>query len=135
MNSKTKKSKPRAKKEMGEPGKAVPKEWRPSGRAPEAAVASRHGVDIISRAGKGFSKGELSGASLPGKLASAWGVPTDIRRRSVIEANVESLRKWYSPPAKATGKPARAAAAPAEGPTTPEKPAKKRAVRKKKTKG
>jgi len=67
---------------------------RPAGRAPEAIVASRHGTGVVTRLGRGFSMGELSGAGLSPRLASNWGARLDIRRRSVIQGNVDALRSW-----------------------------------------
>ena len=133
MSSKTKKSKPRSQKLAVERAKAVPRESKPPGRAPEATVVSRHGAGMVARGGKGYSPGEVAAASLPARFARAWGLPTDSRRRSVLEANVQSLRKWYSVPARETAVPVVAAAAPAKAPETPERRPKKRAVRKKKS--
>ncbi len=99
---------------------------RPSGRVPTANVSSRKGTLIVLRGGKGFSRGELIGAELPFDLAGKWGVPRDVRRRSVLEPNVGSLKKWFSPPR-------REPEAPHPERTPGEKPVKKRAARKKKT--
>jgi ribosomal protein L13E len=74
---------------------------RPSGRAPEAMIMARHGGETISRRGKGFSLGELSNADLPRGMAARWGVGVDIRRRSVIEGNVTTLKGWRSHATKA----------------------------------
>jgi ribosomal protein L13E len=67
---------------------------KPTGRPPEAMVMSRHGTGMISRVGKGFSLGELSGADVEPRLASNWGAKIDHRRRSVLEGNVASLKGW-----------------------------------------
>jgi ribosomal protein L13E len=67
---------------------------RPSGKAPEAMVSSRRGVEMVTRLGRGFSYGELSGAGLSPRLASQWGARVDSRRRSVLDDNVGALRKW-----------------------------------------
>ncbi len=92
MSSKSRKSvkkaEPKAKKSPPE---------RPKGRAPEAVVVSRHGVGVVTRPGRGFSMGELSGAGLTPHLASHWGVRLDVRRRSVLQGNVDSLKSWGSP--------------------------------------
>ncbi|MDE1858439.1 MAG: ribosomal protein L13e [Thaumarchaeota archaeon] len=69
---------------------------RPRGRAPEAMVMSRHETEMVSRRGKGFSLGELAGAGVAPRLAAKWGASIDPRRRSVIEANVGSLKEWRS---------------------------------------
>lgn len=72
--------------------KAVPQ--RPSGHVPTAMVTARHGLGTTTRAGRGFSLGELSGGGLPPGLAAKWGVRIDLRRRSVLDGNVSSLRAW-----------------------------------------
>jgi ribosomal protein L13E len=69
---------------------------RPSGHVPTPMVLSRHGEGMVSRQGRGFSLGELSGAGVAPRLASRWGVRVDSRRRSVIEGNVGLLRGWTS---------------------------------------
>jgi hypothetical protein len=45
--------------------------------------------------------GELVGAGLPLNLASNWGVRLDLRRRSVVDSNVASLKSWNSHPGTA----------------------------------
>jgi ribosomal protein L13E len=75
---------------------------KPSGKAPEAIISSRHGTGFVTRMGRGFSMGELAGAGLSRNLASNWGVRVDLRRRSVVESNVTTLRSWSSHPAAAT---------------------------------
>lgn len=75
---------------------------RPKGRAPEAMVMSRHGTAMVARRGRGFSLGEMSGAGIPPRMADAWGVSVDARRRSVIEANVSALKEWHSHPPTAS---------------------------------
>jgi len=92
LSSKQKKGKVEKKEDAPKAPKA--KFVRPSGAAPEAKVTSRHGVGEISRLGRGFSMGELAGASLSPRLASDWGVRLDVRRRSVIQGNVDALRGW-----------------------------------------
>jgi Ribosomal protein L13e len=69
---------------------------RPSGRAPTATVLARHGIGMVSRAGKGFSNGELAEANIVPRLASEWGARLDGRRRSVLESNVATLKTWGS---------------------------------------
>jgi len=96
----------RKKRAKGEE-KAVPKKAvkakpvKPSGKAPEPIVTSRHGTGFVTRQSRGFSKGELAGAGLSPKLASNWGLRLDPRRRSVVEGNVASLKSWSSHPAAA----------------------------------
>ncbi len=82
-------------KEAPEEGVTRAKPMKPAGRIPEASVSSRHGIGMITRKGRGFSNGELSGAGIPFNLARAWSVPVDARRRSVIDPNVAALKKWY----------------------------------------
>jgi len=67
---------------------------RPAAKAPEAVVSTRHGTAMVTRLGRGFSLGELSGAGLAPRLASDWGARIDYRRRSVLESNVALLRGW-----------------------------------------
>jgi ribosomal protein L13E len=74
--------------------KAKAQPQRPSGKAPEAIVTGRHGTGFVNRHGRGFSMGELEGAGLSRRLASDWGVRLDVRRRSVVDVNVASLRGW-----------------------------------------
>jgi ribosomal protein L13E len=75
-----------------EPPKEAPK--RPTGKTPEAMVSARHGTEMVTREGRGFSLGELSGAGLAPRLVTSWGARVDYRRRSVIDGNVASLRNW-----------------------------------------
>ena len=76
---------------------------RPTGRAPTPTVMSRHGTSMISREGRGFSRGELSGAGIAPGVATRWGVRLDPRRRSVIEGNVSALKGWHSRASVASG--------------------------------
>lgn len=94
MSSKPKKSASVAPKTSERPPREAPK--RPSGRVPEAMVSSRHGTEMVTRPGRGFSFGEISGAGLAPRLATNWGVRIDARRRSVLDGNVDSLKGWAS---------------------------------------
>ena len=76
------------------------KEPRPKGRPPVALVSARHGIGVVSREGRGFSLGELSGAGLAPAVAPRWGLRVDIRRRSVVEENVDSLKAWAAHPSE-----------------------------------
>ncbi len=69
---------------------------RPTGRVPVATVLARHGTGMVTRAGKGFSFGELAEANIIPRMASNWGARLDGRRRSVVQANVTSLKNWGS---------------------------------------
>ena len=71
---------------------------KPKGAVPIPVVSSRHGAEMITRSGRGFSFGELAAAQLQPSLARRWGLPIDLRRRSVLDGNVASVKKW-SPPA------------------------------------
>jgi ribosomal protein L13E len=73
-------------------------EPKPTGRIPQAMVIARHGTGTITREGRGFSIGELSGSGLAPGLATKWGVRMDPRRRSVVEGNVGLLRDWQTSP-------------------------------------
>ncbi len=86
----------------------------PAGKAPAASVLSRNGIEMITREGKGFSIGELSGAGLTPRGAAEWGARVDYRRRSVLESNVSALKGWAARPAaaaKARAEPEKAAGA------------------------
>ncbi len=90
MSSKPKKTKSVKKPEA--PVKEAPK--RPSGRAPLAMVSSRNGTEMVERQGRGFSMGEFAGAGLVPRQAIEWGARVDVRRRSVLDGNVGSLKAW-----------------------------------------
>lgn len=92
MSSRPKKSSQEKKSEA--PRVKREKVSRPAGKVPEAIVTARHGTGLVTRAGRGFSIGELSGAGMAPRLASGWGLRLDARRRSVIQGNVNSLKKW-----------------------------------------
>jgi len=67
---------------------------RPTGKPPEAVVVARHETGVVTREGRGFSMGELAEVGLAPRLASGWGLRLDVRRRSVLQGNVTSLRQW-----------------------------------------
>ena len=96
MSSRRKSAKKEKKQEPTKVAKAKP--VKPTGKAPEAMVTSRHGVGFVTRQGRGFSMAELSGAGLSRNLASNWGLRLDPRRRSVVDSNVLSLKGWSSHP-------------------------------------
>lgn len=99
MSHKGKKGKPEGAGDFKEAGEEVNK---PTGRVPTASVSARHGINMIVRRAKGFSLGEAKSAGLSLHLALRWGLPLDIRRRSVLDANVESVKGWtaHSKPMK-----------------------------------
>ncbi|HYB75680.1 MAG TPA: ribosomal protein L13e [Nitrososphaerales archaeon] len=75
---------------------------RPTGGAPPAVVRVRHGSDLMVRQARGYSPGELEQAGLGMGLARRWGLSVDERRRSALEGNVSSLKKWSSQAKKVT---------------------------------
>lgn len=84
------------------PAKAAPK--APSvkmGPPPRAVVASRHIDSMEERAARGFSFGELSSAGIPLNTARREDVSVDVRRRSVVEQNVQALKSWSKAPGEA----------------------------------
>jgi ribosomal protein L13E len=134
LSEKGKKGKPESKK--AEPKRVISVITKPKGSTPSALVSSRHGIAMVERAGKGFSMGELAGASLPLTIARRWGVSTDSRRRSVLEPNVQLLKGWFTPPRR-NEQPVQRKVVKKEEPAKKrtvrkEEPAKKRTVRKKK---
>ena len=128
MSSKKAKAKSKAEAKP-KPQKAVA--TRPTGRMPHAIVEARHLGVMVSRPGRGFSVGELSGAKVQLLAARRWGVPTDPLRRSTLESNVKALEKWFSSVTKAAV-PVKKTPEPEPEPVKPEKLAKKKVVRKKK---
>ena len=69
------------------------------GPPPAPVVSSRHMDSMHERAGRGFSFAELDSAGVPESRAKREGVSVDVRRRSVLEDNVEALKAWYRTPA------------------------------------
>ncbi len=65
------------------------------GPAPFAVVAARHAESLRERAARGFSFGELASAGVPIQAARREGLSVDVRRRSVLEGNVDLLKGWY----------------------------------------
>jgi ribosomal protein L13E len=120
--------KPKETKKAAEPKAAVPKQlWiRPTAPVPVALVSARRGPVMIEREGRGFSMGELDEASVPHRLIAEWGLQRDVRRRSVLKTNVDSLKKWFKTAKR------REAEAPAEPKAEVASVPKKRAPRKKK---
>ena len=82
---------------------ARPKIIKPAGPVPMPSVLSRHEGVMIERNSKGFSYGEVAGSGMTVLTAERWGVPLDIRRRSVLEDNVHALKGWYSKSKKVGG--------------------------------
>jgi ribosomal protein L13E len=69
---------------------------KPPGAVPSATVTARHAGSVISRSSKGFSFGEVEGSGMRVPTARDWGLPLDVRRRSVLDHNVEALKGWFS---------------------------------------
>jgi len=100
--AKPKKVAPKAKKvaEKESPPKAVAKVERIElGPPPVAVISARH-VDLSmrERVARGFSFGELASAGVPINAAKHEGLSLDIRRRSVVEGNVDMLKGWFKSP-------------------------------------
>jgi ribosomal protein L13E len=98
---KPKKAAPKAKKTVERkeaPPKAVIKtEPLKLGPAPTAMIMTRH-VDsntMHQRRARGFSFGELASAGVPPNTVKHQDISVDIRRKSVVEQNVEMLKGWY----------------------------------------
>jgi len=64
------------------------------GPAPMATVSARHLDSMHERPARGFSWGELSSAGVTGEVARRGDLSIDVRRRSVVEGNVEALKGW-----------------------------------------
>jgi ribosomal protein L13E len=74
------------------------------GPPPEAAILSRHIDSLHERLARGFSFGELASAGVPLNAAKREGLSLDIRRRSVVEGNVEALKGWFKSATKSATK-------------------------------
>jgi ribosomal protein L13E len=64
------------------------------GPAPKAVVSVRHLDSLQERPARGFSLGELSSSGISRSVASHETVTIDMRRRSVVDQNVEALKAW-----------------------------------------
>jgi ribosomal protein L13E len=106
---KPKKVAPKAKKAVEKkeaPAKPVVKAKKPDlGPPPSAIIVARRVDSLRERAARGFSFGELSSAGVPVNSAKREGVSLDIRRRTVLDGNVEALRGWFKSQGGASGKP------------------------------
>lgn len=98
---------------------------KPTAPLPRATVYVRHEGEMVERDARGFSLGELAAAAVPMHLTRSWDVSTDVRRRSVLEANTSSLKKWFAGTKKA--EPSK----PKPKPEPAEEHPKKRATKKK----
>jgi ribosomal protein L13E len=70
------------------------------GPPPTAVVAARHIDSLHEREARGFSFGELSAAGIPINMAKEGDLSVDIRRRSVVEQNVATLKGWFKHPGR-----------------------------------
>ena len=102
MSSRKRRAKGEEKAESKKADKANP--IKPSSKAPEPVITSRHGTGLVTRQGRGFSVREVAEAGLTPRLATRWGLRLDLRRRSVVEGNVDSLKSWISHPTAAKKK-------------------------------
>jgi ribosomal protein L13E len=64
------------------------------GPAPKAVVSARHLDSPRERPARGFSLGELSSSGVSRGVAAHEMVMVDMRRRSVVDQNVEALKAW-----------------------------------------
>jgi ribosomal protein L13E len=97
------------------------------GPAPVPVVLVRHERGMQERRARGYSLSELGSAGITFIAARKVRLPVDIRRRSVLDGNVSSLKGWYLPEPK---KPKPEAA---EAEAKAEKPARKKAPKAKRT--
>jgi ribosomal protein L13E len=67
---------------------------------PVPVVLARHEYGMQERDARGYSLGELASVGVSFNVAKRMKVPIDIRRRSVLEGNVGSLKSWYVPEPK-----------------------------------
>jgi hypothetical protein len=80
---------------------------------------------MITRIGRGFSIGEVSEAEMPMLLARSWNLMMDVRRRSVLESNVASLKSWFSTAKEVKAKAPEPEAVTEEKPKARKRPAQK----------
>jgi hypothetical protein len=80
---------------------------------------------MITRIGRGFSIGEVSEAEMPMLLARSWELLLDLRRRSVLEPNVASLKSWFSTAKEIKAKAPEPEAVAEEKPKARKRPAQK----------
>ena len=97
-----KEEKPKSEKKETPPKTAVKREAVNLGTPPTSMIGSRHLDSMHERPGRGFSFGELSSAGVPRDAAARARLSVDIRRRSVIESNVDALKSWYGQDAQGT---------------------------------
>jgi ribosomal protein L13E len=103
LSAPSKKKRVSEKKEEAESKRLVKeKTSKPTGAPPSAVVEVRHGGRIMQRQASGFSRGEVAQAGLNFGLVRRWGLHIDDRRRTSLEGNVVSLKKWAPQTTKTT---------------------------------
>lgn len=103
MSAPSKKKRVSGKKKEAEPKHVVKeKASKPTSAPPSAIVEVRHGGRMMQRQASGYSLGEIEQAGLNLGLVRRWGLLVDGRRRSTLEDNVASLKKWSSQTKKTT---------------------------------
>jgi ribosomal protein L13E len=102
LSAPSKKKRVSGKKEAEENRVVKEKAPKPTGAPPFANVEVRHGGRMMQRQARGYSLGEVAQAGLNFGLARRWGLLVDYRRRSTLEGNVASLKKWSPPTRKTT---------------------------------
>ncbi|MGD0318611.1 MAG: hypothetical protein ABSB56_02800 [Nitrososphaerales archaeon] len=101
MSAPSRKKKVSGKKEAESKRIVKEKASKPTGAPPTAIVEVRHSGRMMQRQARGYSLGEVAQAGLNFGLVRRWGLLVDDRRRSTLEDNVASLKKW-SPQTKKT---------------------------------
>lgn len=94
MSKPAKRARGGKKQKERQPKSPARSEAKPKGAAPTAMVDARHGDLGVHREAGGFSAGEIEAAGIRVSAARKWGVRVDDRRRTVLEGNVSSLKKW-----------------------------------------
>jgi ribosomal protein L13E len=101
LSAPSRKKKVSGKKEAESKRIVKEKASKPTGAPPTAIVEVRHSGRMMQRQARGYSLGEVAQAGLNFGLVRRWGLLVDDRRRSTLEDNVASLKKW-SPQTKKT---------------------------------
>jgi ribosomal protein L13E len=101
LSSPSKKKKASGQKDEG-PKRTTVRVSRPVAAPPSPMVEVRHDGEMMEREASGFSLGEVSQAGMAVGLARSWKVIVDPRRRSVLDGNVSSLKKWFAQAKKET---------------------------------
>lgn len=103
MSAPSRKKRVSKKEKEAEPKRVLKeKALKPTGAPSSAIVEVRHGGRLMQRQASGYSRGEVTQAGLNFGPARKWGLLVDDRRRSVLEGNVASLKKWAPQTKKTT---------------------------------